>query len=152
MHYKLIDGAYDSELFINNKQRLTINEIERNYRSAGTFCSSYLGVDKYRQIIQNLRSGRKIKDVRQLQSRFSFTDSSAPHIDKVVNGTIEKNLDFDAVKRMLVEIASDHLARNNVDEKEQISLNKEDISHWLADIQASRAIQKVADKICHLAN
>ncbi|MCP4320498.1 MAG: ATP-binding protein, partial [Alteromonadales bacterium] len=102
---------------------------------------------KYRQIIQNLRSGRKVKDIRQLQSRFSFTDSSAPHIDKVVNGTIEKNLDFDAVKRMLVEIASDHLARNNIDEKEQISLNKEDISHWLADIQASRAIQKVADKI-----
>jgi len=147
VNYKLIDGAYDSELFINNKQRLTISEIERNYRSTGIFCSSYLGVDKYRQIIQNLRSGRKIKDIRQLQSRFSFTDTSAPHIDKVVNGTIEKNLDFDAVKRMLVEIASDHLARNNVDEKEQISLNKEDISHWLADIQASRAIQKVADKI-----
>ncbi|MCP5078504.1 MAG: ATP-binding protein, partial [Psychromonas sp.] len=147
VNYKLIDAAYDSELFINNKQRLTISEIERNYRSAGTFCSSYLGVDKYRQIIQNLRSGRKVKDIRQLQSRFSFTDSSAPHIDKVVNGTIEKNLDFDAVKRMLVEIASDHLARNNIDEKEQISLNKEDISHWLADIQASRAIQKVADKI-----
>ena len=147
VHYKLIDAGYDSELFINNKQRLTINEIERNYRNAGTFCSSFLGVDKYRQVIQNLRSGRKVKDVRQLQSRFSFTDSSSPHIDKVVNGTIEKNLDFDAVKRMLVEIASDHLARNNIDEKEQISLNKEDISHWLADIQASRAIQKVADKI-----
>ena len=147
VHYKLIDAAYDSSLFINNKQRLSIAEIERNYRSAGRFCSSFLGVDKYRQVMQNLRSGRKIKDVRQLQSRFSFTDTSAPHIDKVVNGTIEKNLDFDAVKRMLVEISSDHLARNNIDEKEKISLNKEDISHWLADIQASRAIQKVAEKI-----
>ena len=60
---------------------------------------------------------------------------------------IEKNLDFDAVKQMLVAISSDHLARNSIEEKEQISLNKEDISHWLADIQASRAIQKVADKI-----
>jgi hypothetical protein len=147
VHYKLIDAAYDSTLFIHENKRLTITEIERNYRNAGTFCSSFLGVDKYRQVIQNLRGGRKIKDVRQLQSRFSFSDNAAPHIDKVVNGTIEKNLDFDAVKRMLVEIASDHLARNNIDEKEQISLNKEDISHWLADIQASRAIQKVSDKI-----
>jgi hypothetical protein len=147
VHYKLIDGAYDSSLFIHDNKRLAINEIERNYRNAGTFCSSFLGVDKYRQVIQNLRSGRKIKDIRQLQSRFAFSDNAAPHIDKVVNGTIEKNLDFDAVKRMLVEIASDHLARNNIDEKEKISLNKEDISHWLADIQASRAIQKVSDKI-----
>ncbi|MCP4323152.1 MAG: ATP-binding protein, partial [Alteromonadales bacterium] len=65
----------------------------------------------------------------------------------VVNGTIEKNLDFEAVKRMLVAIASDHLARNTNDEKEQLSLNKVDITHWLADIQASRAIKKVADKI-----
>jgi hypothetical protein len=147
VQYKLIDGAYDSTLFINDHKRLKISEIERNYRNAGTFCSSYLSVDKYRQVIQNLRSGRKIKELRQLQSRFSFSDNSSPHIDKVVNGTIEKNLDFDAVKRMLVEIASDHLARNNIDEKEKISLNKEDISHWLADIQASRAIQKVSDKI-----
>ncbi|PKG40988.1 ATP-binding protein [Psychromonas sp. Urea-02u-13] len=147
VHYKLIDAAYDSTLFIHENKRLTISEIERNYRNAGTVCSSFLGVDKYRQVIQNLRSGRKIKDVRELQSRFAFSDNAAPHIDKVVNGTIEKNLDFDAVKRMLVEIASDHLARNNIDEKEKISLNKEDISHWLADIQASRAIQKVSDKI-----
>ncbi|PKF63797.1 ATP-binding protein [Psychromonas sp. psych-6C06] len=147
VHYKLVDAAYDSSLFIRDKQRLTINEIERNYRSAGAFCSSFLGVDKYRQVIQKLRSGRKIKDVRELQNRFSFTDSASPHIDKVVNGTIEKNLDFEAVKRMLVEIASDHLARHDIEEKEKISLNKEDISHWLADIQASRAIQKVADKI-----
>jgi hypothetical protein len=145
--YKLIDAPYDSALFIHENKRLAINEIERNYRNSGTFCSCYLGVDKYRQVIQNLRSGRKIKDVRQLQSRFAFSDNASPHIDKVVNGTIEKNLDFDAVKRMLVEIASDHLARNNIDEKEKISLNKEDISHWLADIQASRAIKKVADKI-----
>ncbi|GLS91541.1 ATP-binding protein [Psychromonas marina] len=147
VHYKFIEGAYESHHFIDDKKRLTIKEIESNYRREGAFCSSYLGVDKYRQVIQNLRSGRKIKDIRQLQMRFSFSDSSAPHIDKVVNGTIEKNLDFDAVKKMLVEIASDHLARNNIDEKEKISLNKEDISHWLADIQASRAIQKVADKI-----
>ena len=147
VHYKFIDSAYDSTLFINDKKRLDIKEIERNYRSAGAFCSSYLGVDKYCQVIQKLRSGRKVKEVRDLQNRFAFTDTSAPHIDKVVNGTIEKNLDFDAVKKMLVEIASDHLARNNIDEKEKISLNKEDISHWLADIQASRAVQKVADKI-----
>jgi len=145
--YKLIDAAYDSNLFIHDNKCLEIKEIERNYRSAGRFCSSFLGVDKYRQVIQKLRSGRKIKDVRDLQNRFSFSDSATPHIDKVVNGTIEKNLDFESVKRMLVEIASDHLARNNIDEKEKISLNKEEISHWLADIQASRAIQKVADKI-----
>ena len=148
VHFKFIEGAYENSAFIGkNKQPFSVNEVERNYRNAGSFCSSYLGADKYRQVIQNLRSGRKLKDVRVLQQRFSFSDSPAPHIDKVINGTIEKNLDFDAVKRMLVEIASDHLARNNVDEKEQISLNKEDITHWLADIQASRAIQKVSEKI-----
>ena len=148
VHFKLIDGAYSSSSFIaENKQPLAVSEVERIYRNAGCFCSSYLGIDKYRQVIQNLRSGRKLKDVRQLQSRFAFSDLPIPHIDKVINGTIEKNLDFDAVKRMLVAISSDHLARNSIEEKEQISLNKEDISHWLADIQASRAIQKVADKI-----
>jgi len=146
VHYKLIDSAYDSTLFIKDKKRLAINEIERNYRSAGAFCSNFLAVDKYRQVIQNLRSGRKIKDIRQLQGRFAFSDGAIPHIDKVVNGTIEKNLDFDAVKRMLVDIASAHLARNNKDEKEQLSLNKEEISRWLADIKASRYIQKDADK------
>ena len=148
VHFKLIDGAYDSDSFIGeNKQPLAVREIERIYNSAGCFSSTYLGVDKYRQVIQNLRSGRKLKDVRQLQTRFAFSSLPTPHIDKVINGTIEKNLDFDAVKHMLVAIASDHLARTNVEDKEQISLNKEDISHWLADIQASRAIQKVADKI-----
>jgi hypothetical protein len=147
VNYKLIDSAYDSTLFMADNKRLPISEIERNYRSAGATCSPFLAVDKYRQVIQNLRSGRKMKDIRQLQSRFSFSDSPMPHIDKVVNGTIEKNLDFDAVKRMLVEIASDHLARQDIEEKEKISLNKEDISHWLADIQASRAIKKVSDKI-----
>ncbi|MFT6987292.1 MAG: hypothetical protein ACJAT7_003146 [Psychromonas sp.] len=148
VHFKLIDGAYNSDSFIGeDKHPLAVSEVERIYRNAGCYCSSYLGVDKYRQVIQNLRSGRKLKDVRQLQSRFSFSDLPTPHIDKVINGTIEKNLDFDAVKRMLVAISSDHLARNSIEEKEQISLNKEDISHWLADIQASRAIQKVADKI-----
>jgi hypothetical protein len=148
VHFKLIDGSYDSGSFIGeNKQPLAVREIERIYNSAGCFSSTYLGVDKYRQVIQNLRSGRKLKDVRQLQTRFAFSSLPTPHIDKVINGTIEKNLDFDAVKHMLVAIASDHLARTNVEDKEQISLNKEDISHWLADIQASRAIQKVADKI-----
>ena len=148
VHFKLIEGAYNSSYFIgDNKQPLAVSEVERIYRNAGCFCSSYLGVDKYRQVIQRLRSGRKLKDVRQLQDRFAFSDLPTPHIDKVINGTIEKNLDFDTVKRMLVAISSDHLARSHIEEKEQISLNKEDISHWLADIQASRAIQKVADKI-----
>lgn len=147
VNYKLIDSGYDSTLFMKDNKRLAISEIERNYRHTGVLCSSYLGVDKYRQVIQNLRSGRKLKNIRQLQGRFAFSDSPMPHIDKVVNGTIEKNLDFDAVKRMLVEIASDHLARQHIEEKEKISLNKEDISHWLADIQASRAIKKVSDKI-----
>lgn len=147
VQYKLIDSAYNSELFIAENKRLPMAEIERNYRTVGATCSSYLGVDKYRQVIQNLRSGRKAKDIRQLQNRFAFSHRAAPHIDKVVNGTIEKNLDFDAVKKMLVEIAADHLARHSDDEKEKISLNKEDISHWLADIQASRAIQKVDEKI-----
>jgi hypothetical protein len=148
VHFKFIDGAYNSSSFIGeDKQPYSVGEVERIYRNAGSFSSSYLGVDKYRQVIQNLRSGRKLKDVRELQSRFAFSALPTPHIDKVINGTIEKNLDFDAVKRMLVAISSDHLARSNIEEKEQLTLNKEDISHWLADIQASRAIQKVADKI-----
>lgn len=148
IHFKFIDGAYHSSSFIGeDNQAFTVKDVERIYRSAGHFCSSYLGIDKYRQVIQNLRSGRKLRDVRELQKRFSFSDFPTPHIDKVINGTIEKNLDFEAVKRMLVAICSDHLARNNIEDKEQISLNKEDISHWLADIQASRAIYKVADKI-----
>ena len=148
VHYKFIDGAYDSQYFIaDNNKPYSVNEVDRFYRNAGCERSVFLGVDKYRQVIQNLRSGRKLKDVRQLQTRYAFSEQPCPHIDKVINGTIEKNLDFDAVKRMLVAIASDHLARNSIDEKEQISLNKEDITNWLADIQASRAIQKVADKI-----
>jgi len=148
VHFKFINGAFDSQLFIGeNKVPLTVPEVERVYRNLGAECSSYLGVDKYRQVIQNLRSGRKIKEIRQLQNQFSFSELATPHIDKVVNGTIEKNLDFDAVKQMLVAIASDHLARNVSDEKEKISLNKQDISLWLADIQASRAIQRVSDKI-----
>ncbi len=148
VHYKFIDGAYDSQYFIaENNQPYSVNEIDRFYRNLGCDRSSFLGVDKYRQVIQNLRSGRKLKDIRQLQNRYAFTEQACPHIDKVVNGTIEKNLDFDAVKKMLVEIASDHLARNSIEQKEQISLNKEEITSWLADIQASRAIQKVAEKI-----
>jgi len=154
VHFKFIDGAYDSQHFIapaiegsNKSKTFSISEIERNYRQLGANPSSFLGIDKYRQVIQKLRSGKKLKDVRLLQNRFSFCDQPSPHIDKVVNGTIEKNLDFDAVKRMLVAIASDHLARNSVEEKEQISLNKADITSWLADIQASRAIKKVAEKI-----
>ena len=152
VHFKFIDGAYDSQHFIAGSEGLkakpfTINEIERNYRNIGKDSSKFLGIDKYRQVIQNLRSGRKHKEIRLLQNRFSFSEQACPHIDKVINGTIEKNLDFEAVKRMLVAIASDHLARNTNDEKEQLSLNKADITHWLADIQASRAIKKVADKI-----
>jgi len=152
VHFKFIDAAYDSQYFFPNIEGgkatpFTLNEIERNYRNIGKECSKFLGIDKYRQVIQNLRSGRKHKEIRLLQTRFSFSDQASPHIDKVINGTIEKNLDFEAVKRMLVAIASDHLARNTNDEKEQLSLNKVDITHWLADIQASRAIKKVADKI-----
>jgi hypothetical protein len=152
VHFKFIDGAYDSQHFIttsdtNKAKPFTLSEIERNYRRLGCDSSKFLGIDKFRQVIQNLRSGKKHKEIRQLQNRFSFSDQPCPHIDKVINGTIEKNLDFEAVKRMLVAIASDYLARNTQDEKEQLSLNKEDITHWLADIQASRAIKKVADKI-----
>lgn len=148
VHFKFIDGAYNSDYFIGeNKKPYTVSEVDRFYRQMGCDRSSFLGIDKYRQIIQNLRSGRKLKEVRQLQSRYAFSELPCPHIEKVINGTIEKNLDFEAVKRMLVAIASDHLARNSVDEKEQISLNKEEITSWLADIKASRAVQKVADKI-----
>jgi hypothetical protein len=152
VHFKFIDAAYDSQYFIastagNKAKPFTINEIEKNYRNIDKESSKFLGIDKYRQVIQNLRSGRKHKEIRVLQNRFSFSDQACPHIDKVINGTIEKNLDFEAVKRMLVAIASDHLARDTNDEKEQLSLNKADITHWLADIQASRAIKKVADKI-----
>jgi len=152
VHFKFIDDGYDAQHFIasNNGGKakpFTINEIEKNYRSIGKESSKFLGIDKYRQVIQNLRSGRKHKEIRLLQNRFSFSEQACPHIDKVINGTIEKNLDFEAVKRMLVAIASDHLARNTSDEKEQLSLNKADITSWLADIQASRAIKKVADKI-----
>ena len=156
VHFKFIDDAYDAQHFIASSQvneqgskakPFTINEIEKNYRSIGKESSKFLGIDKYRQVIQNLRSGRKHKEIRLLQNRFSFSEQACPHIDKVINGTIEKNLDFEAVKRMLVAIASDHLARDTSDEKEQLSLNKADITNWLADIQASRAIKKVADKI-----
>ena len=148
VQFKFIDSGFDSGLFIgDNNVPLTVSDVERNYRNLGVECSRYLAVDKYRQVIQNLRSGRKVKEVRQLQNRFSFSDLATPHLDKVVNGTIEKNLDFDAVKQMLVAIASDHLARSSVQEKEKITLNKQDISLWLADIQASRSIQKVSEKI-----
>ena len=152
VHFKFIDDAYDSQHFIastegSKAKPFTISEIEKNYRHIGKESSKFLGIDKYRQVIQNLRSGRKHKEIRVLQNRFSFSEQACPHIDKVINGTIEKNLDFEAVKRMLVAIASDHLARNTSDEKEQLSLNKADITNWLADIQASRAIKKVADKI-----
>ncbi|PKI16222.1 ATP-binding protein [Colwellia sp. 12G3] len=152
VHFKFIDAAYDSQHFIasitgSKAKPFTLNEIEKNYRNMGKESSKFLGIDKYRQVIQNLRSGRKHKEIRLLQNRFSFSEQACPHIDKVINGTIEKNLDFEAVKRMLVAIASDHLARDTLDEKEQLSLNKADITNWLADIQASRAIKKVADKI-----
>lgn len=152
VHFKFIEAAYDSQYFIasiagSKAKPFTISEIEKNYRNIGKDSSKFLGIDKYRQVIQNLRSGHKHKDIRLLQNRYSFSEQACPHIDKVINGTIEKNLDFEAVKRMLVAIASDHLARDTHDEKEQLSLNKADITNWLADIQASRAIKKVADKI-----
>ena len=148
VQFKFIDSGFDSDIFIGeNKIPLTVAEVERVYRSLGVECSVYLGVDKYRQVIQNLRIGRKVKEIRQLQNRFAFSELATPHLDKVVNGTIEKNLDFDAVKQMLVAIAGDHIARSVGQEKEQITLNKQDISLWLADIQASRSIQKVSDKI-----
>ncbi|GAW96463.1 MULTISPECIES: ATP-binding protein [Colwellia] len=152
VQFKFIDAPYDAQHFIANNQGskakpFTISEIEKNYRSINAESSKFLGIDKYRQVIQNLRSGRQHKEIRLLQNRFSFSEQPCPHIDKVINGTIEKNLDFEAVKRMLVAIASDHLARDTNEEKEQLSLNKADITGWLADIQASRAIKKVADKI-----
>ncbi|SFD69648.1 ATP-binding protein [Pseudoalteromonas denitrificans] len=147
-HFKFIDSNYDSQYFIaEDKTPYSILEVERFYRSLGCHSSSFIGIDKFRQVIQNLRSGRKVKEIRQLQTRYSFSDQPCAHVDKVINGTIEKNLDFEAVKKMLVAIASDHLARNSVEEKEQINLNKEEITHWLSDIQASRHIQKRADKI-----
>ena len=148
VHFKFIDGAYFSERFIAESGiPFPINDIERHYRNDNCHCSAYLGVDKYRQVIQNLREGRKFKDVRELQRQYSFSDLPMPHIDKVINGTIEKNLDFDAVKRMLVAISSDKLARKGIAEKEHSSLNKEEITRWLADIQASRAIQEKSQQI-----
>jgi len=153
VHFKLIDRAYDASQFISAEGKpYTASEVERSYKKSGAFCSNFLAVDKYRQVIQNLRSGRKIKDIRQLQQRFSFSDRPCPHIDKVVNGTIEKKLDFDAIKRMLVAIASDHLARSTGEEKEQIALNKEEISRWLADMKASQEVKKVSAKIAQWQN
>jgi len=148
VQFKFIDNPFDNTLFIGEDNvPLTVADVERNYRNLGADCSPYLAVDKYRQVIQNLRIGRRVKEIRRLQNRYSFSDLATPHLDKVVNGTIEKNLDFDAVKQMLVAIASDHIARSVGQEKEQITLNKEDISLWLADIQASRSIQRVSNKI-----
>lgn len=148
VQYKFIDDAFNHEIFIGqDNMPLQVSDVERQYRQHGASSSNYLSVEKYRQVIQNLRSGRKHKEIRLLQQQFSLSERPAPHIDKVVNGTIEKNLDFDAVKKMLVAIVSDHLARDMHQEKENISLNKEDINSWLADIKASRAVKQVADKI-----
>ncbi|SDJ11036.1 Protein of unknown function [Ferrimonas sediminum] len=150
VHYKLIDAPYCQQHFIGSDHKpFKVGEIERNYKRAhGTYCSNYLGVDKYRQVIQNLRGGRASSEIRQLQSRFSFGNVAMPHIDKVVNGTIEKNLDFEAVKKMLVAIAADYLARSRSgDNREQMQLNKDEIGRWLSDIQASREVHAVADKI-----
>ncbi|MCK5818415.1 MAG: ATP-binding protein [Psychromonas sp.] len=148
VHFKFIDGAYHSERFIGeDKKTFSINEVERLYRYDNRHCSGYLGADKYCQIIQNLRGGRKLKEVRDLQKQYSFCYTPMPHIDKVINGALEKNLDFDAVKRMLVGISSDKLARNTIGEKEHVSLKKDDISRWLADLQACRMIQKLSPKI-----
>lgn len=148
VHFKFIDGAYHSERFIGqDKKPFSINEIERSYRHHGSHCSAYLGTDKYRQVIQNLRGGRKLKDVRDLQKQYSFCYTPMPHIDKVINGTLEKNLDFDAVKRMLVAISSDQLALSADLKKGQLTLNKDNIIDWLADLQACRMIQKLSPKI-----
>lgn len=151
IQYKLIDAPYRSEFFIGDDNKpLKIKDIVAKYQTnlSNVHCSNFLGVDKYRQIIQKLRSGTKSKEIKQLQNRYSLSNSPCPHIDKVVNGTIEKNLDFDAVKRMLVSIVDDYIARSDITgSKEYMQLNKDEISQWLNDIQASRSVQKVADKI-----
>jgi len=151
IQYKLIDAPYHSEFFIGEDNKpLKIKEIVAKYQTnlSNVHCSNFLGVDKYRQVIQKLRSGSKNKEIKQLQNRYSLSNSPCPHIDKVVNGTIEKNLDFDAVKRMLVSIVDDYIARSDITgSKEYMQLNKDEISQWLNDIQASRSVQKVADKI-----
>ncbi|NRA54793.1 MAG: ATP-binding protein [Gammaproteobacteria bacterium] len=151
IQYKLIDAPYRSEFFIGEDNKpLKIKEIVAKYQAnlSNVHCSNFLGVDKYRQVIQKLRSGSKSKEIKQLQNRYSLSNSPCPHIDKVVNGTIEKNLDFDAVKRMLVSIVEDYIARSDITgSKEYMQLNKDEISQWLNDIQASRSVQKVADKI-----
>ncbi|NRA84054.1 MAG: ATP-binding protein [Gammaproteobacteria bacterium] len=151
VQYKLIDAPYHSEFFVGEDNKpLNIKEIVAKYQVnlTNVHSSNFLGVDKYRQVIQKLRSGQKSKEIKQLQSRYSLSNTPCPHIDKVVNGTIEKNLDFDAVKRMLVSIVDDYIARSDVTgSKEYMQLNKDEISQWLNDIQASRSVQKVADKI-----
>ncbi|WP_163931776.1 ATP-binding protein [Paraferrimonas sp. SM1919] len=152
VNYKLIEDQYRSECFIAvDGQPFKLTEIERHYKKIGAYVSRKLGVDQYKQVIQNLNQNRT-SELKYEQQRFSFSDRPMPHIDKVVAGTIEKNLDFDTVKNMLVAICEDRLARqSNQINKEQISLNKEEIAHWLSDIQASRQILNYREAIndCH---
>ena len=65
VHFKFIDDAYDAQHFIASSQvneqgskakPFTINEIEKNYRNIGKESSKFLGIDKYRQVIQNQRA------------------------------------------------------------------------------------------------
>ena len=151
VQFKLIDAPYHSEFFIGEDSKpLRIKEIVNKYQTqlSNVHSSNFLRVDQYRQVIQKLRSGQKNKEIKQLQNRYSLSHTPCPHIDKVVNGTIEKNLDFDAVKRMLVSIVEDYIARSDITgSKEYMQLNKDEISQWLNDIQASRSVQKVASKI-----
>lgn len=148
IQYKLIDAPYQQDHFIGSDHRpYKMAEIERNY-GRNCFKSNYLNVAKYRQVIQNLREGRTSSDVRELQRRFAFSQNPMPHVDRVINGTIEKNLDFDAVKKMLVAITADYLARGQGgDHREPMQLNKDEIGSWLSDIQASREVHGIAEKI-----
>ncbi|WP_298442155.1 ATP-binding protein [uncultured Ferrimonas sp.] len=148
MQYKLIDAPYQQQHFISADHRpFKVAEIERNY-GRNVFKSNYLNVTQYRQVIQNLREGRTSANIRELQRRFAFSHVPMPHVERVVNGTIEKNLDFDAVKKMLVAITADFLARGQGDDhREPMQLNKDEIGAWLSDIQASREVHAVAGKI-----
>ncbi|WP_051201806.1 ATP-binding protein [Ferrimonas senticii] len=148
IQYKLIDAPYQQDCFIGRDHRpFKVSEVERNY-GRNVYKSNYLNVAQYRQVIQNLREGRTSAAIRELQRRFAFSQVPMPHVDKVVNGTIEKNLDFDAVKRMLVAITADYLARGQGgDHREPMQLNKDEIGSWLSDIQASREVHAISDKI-----
>ncbi len=147
IQYKLIDAGYEQAHFISADHKThKMADIERHY-GRNVFHSVYLNVNEYRQVIQCLREGRTSSKVRDLQGRFAFGQGAIPHVDKVVNGTIEKNLDFGAVKKMLVAISADFLARDHGQQREPMQLNRDEIGGWLSDIQASRAVSGAQDKI-----